>query len=240
MIPDKPHDFYGDNVRWFLGTVIDINDPEELGRIKVRIEGIHGDEITDEQIPWAQTVLPINQGGTKGLGIHTGIQNNARVVGFFIDSVNSQVPIVFGSLPKYEDNSPGGRSSNLLARGTNTLKNKKETARTNPNSVIDEPASPYNAEYPYNHVQEFGAGHVIEIDETPGAERIHIYHSSGSFVEFHPNGDVVSHHKNGYKTIVGNDKIHISGNLEVKVDGNVNFIVNGDYSINTNGKIYLN
>ena len=45
--------------------------------------------------------------------------------------------------------------------------------------------------YPFNKVTETESGHIVEFDDTPGAERIHIYHRSGSFFEFHPNGDKV-------------------------------------------------
>ena len=33
--------FYGDQNRWFVGLVIDIDDPLKLDRVKVRIQGIH-------------------------------------------------------------------------------------------------------------------------------------------------------------------------------------------------------
>ena len=29
--------YYGDSTRWFLGRVVDINDPLKLDRVKVRI-----------------------------------------------------------------------------------------------------------------------------------------------------------------------------------------------------------
>ena len=54
-----------------------------------------------------------------------------------------------------------------------------------------EPNTPYDTRYPHNHVQESESGHTIEIDDTPGAERLHTYHRSGTFVERHPDGDKV-------------------------------------------------
>ena len=44
MIPTRYKEFYGDETRWFIGTVVDLNDPMELGRIRVRIMGIHTDD----------------------------------------------------------------------------------------------------------------------------------------------------------------------------------------------------
>lgn len=54
-----------------------------------------------------------------------------------------------------------------------------------------EPECPYDAVYPYDHVYESESGHYVEIDDTPGAERIHHYHRSGTFREYHPDGSLV-------------------------------------------------
>ena len=45
---------------------------------------------------------------------------------------------------------------------------------------FSEPSVPYGAVYPYNHVVETESGHIRELDDTPGAERIHERHASGS------------------------------------------------------------
>ena len=205
--------FYGDTNRWFIGTVVSIDDPTQLGRIKVRVDGIHGSSILDTDLPFAQTIVPITEGGTQGLGNNLGVQVGARVFGIFLDSKDSQMPLVFGSMPKYEDASAGDRSTPQLARGTNTI-------TKTPDTVTGEPDSPYAAVYPHNKAVTTTSGHAIEIDDTPDAERIHIYHKSGTFVEIHPNGDVVTHTKNGFKTVTGNEKIHVTGDMEIVCDGN--------------------
>lgn len=209
--------FYGDNNRWFLGNVVSIDDPQQLGRIRVRIHGVHSDnkqDIPDDKLPWAQPVVPITEGGTNGLGNNLGIQVGAMVFGIFLDGKDSQLPLVLGSLPKYEENSPGGISTNQLATGTNTI------AKTPDPLFLGADASPYAAQYPHNKVTQTTSGHVIEIDDTPGAERIQVYHKSGTCVHFHPNGDVVTQTANGFKTVTGNEKIHVKGNMEITCDGN--------------------
>tara|TARA_Y100001963_G_scaffold159581_1_gene263889 strand:- start:6825 stop:8054 length:1230 start_codon:yes stop_codon:yes gene_type:complete len=97
--------FYGDSTRWFLGRVIDINDPLRAGRVKVRIYGLHTNStlnIPTEDLPWAQVANPTNQGGSSGLGNNLGILPQAQVYGFFLDGVNSQMPLVLGSISKIE------------------------------------------------------------------------------------------------------------------------------------------
>lgn len=179
MIPHPYIDFYGDQTRWFVGRVVSLSDPLQLGRVKVRIFGIHSEntiDIPDEDLPWAQIVTPITEGGTTGLGNILGIQLESNVFGIFLDGMHSQLPLVIGSLPKEGDTNP-------LTIGTNTLSKSV--------SVTGAPGDPYGAVYPDNKVTQTKSGHVIEIDDTAGAERIHIHHKSGSYVEFHPDGSVV-------------------------------------------------
>ena len=56
-------------------------------------------------------------------------------------------------------------------------------------NLVWEPASDYNTEYPYNLVHTTKSGHAIEIDDTPGFERIQWWHRSGSFEEVSNNQD---------------------------------------------------
>jgi|TARA_B100001094_G_C18099525_1_gene754933 hypothetical protein len=105
MIPTSQIEYYGDTQRWFIGTVIDIIDPLEMGRLKVRIYGIHSSNTTDiplGDLPWAQVVAPITEGGSSGIGANTGIKPLAQVYGIFLDGKNSQLPLILGSIPKYE------------------------------------------------------------------------------------------------------------------------------------------
>jgi len=232
MIPKRHTDFYGDNMRWFIGVVKNINDPLELGRVQVKIFGIHEatkEDIPDADLPYAQVVMPVSEGGTAGLGNTVGIQVNARVFGIFLDGTNSQDPLVLGSLPKIEAESGGAITdvtTSQLARGTNTLSKAND-------SIIDETPydNRYKAAYPNNAVHQTSSGHVIEVDDTSGYERIHIFHKSGTFIEMHENGDVVTQHKNGFRTVTGNDKLHVTENLDIVVGGNCNFSVQGNINM---------
>ena len=222
MIPDRYKDFYGDQTRWFTGEVVSISDPLQLARIKVRIYGVHSNDkqaIPDDDLPWAQTVSPITEGGTTELGNPLGVQVGALVFGFFMDGQSSQLPLVVGSLPKYEGDDRDIKSVNRLARGTNTI-------TKTPNSIIGEPDASYDAKYPHNKVTQTTSGHVIEIDDTPDAERIHVFHKSGTFIEMRPNGDVVTQQKNGWRSVTGNDKLYVSNDMDIQVAGNLNIKAN--------------
>ena len=96
-------------------------------------------------------------------------------------------------------------------------------------TAFDEPTTPYNAKYPYNHVHESESGHLREVDDTPGAERIHERHANGTGYEIHPNGTKVTRVKqDNYTLTTGDDFAHIKGNSSVTTDGGVRVFVNAD------------
>lgn len=104
-------EFYGDDSRWFVGIVEDNkNDPEKLGRIRVRIYGVHNAYLSDvptEKLPWATVLVPGTYGGVSGVGRSpTGIEQGAMVFGMFMDGKHSQNPLVLGTIPKIEQ-APG-------------------------------------------------------------------------------------------------------------------------------------
>ena len=62
---------YGDNYRWWVGTVTNNLDPLETGRVQVRIFGVHSDkeeDIRSYDLPWAQCIVPTTEGGSSGIG----------------------------------------------------------------------------------------------------------------------------------------------------------------------------
>ena len=97
--------FYGDQNRWFVGLVIDVNDPLKLDRVRVRIQGIHTHDtslIPNSDLPWAQVAIPVTEGGSSGLGANSSLKPRAQVFGFFLDGKDSQLPLIIGSIPKIE------------------------------------------------------------------------------------------------------------------------------------------
>ena len=103
------------------------------------------------------------------------------------------------------------------------------TLKGDDGTAFDEPKTPYNAQYPYNHVHESEAGHIKEIDDTPNAERIHERHSSGTGYEIHPDGSKVTRVKqDNYTLTTGDDFAHIKGNSSTTVDGGIRVFVNAD------------
>jgi len=93
----------------------------------------------------------------------------------------------------------------------------------------DEPTTPYAATYPHNHVYESESGHLREMDDTPGKERIHERHASGSGYEIHPDGSKVTRVKQDNYTITSNDDYtHIKGTSRHTTDEGVRVRVNAN------------
>lgn len=95
--------FIKSNFHWFTGVIEDINDPEEMGRYRVRCFGYHTDDrqlLSTEDLPWAHVMMPITSASVSGIGHSaTGLLQGSWVVGFFRDGDNAQDPVVMGSLP---------------------------------------------------------------------------------------------------------------------------------------------
>lgn len=245
--------FVGGNFCWFTGVVEDINDPEKLGRVRARAFGYHTESLIDiktDALPWATVMGPTNSANISGIGTTThGLVNGSWVVGFFRDGPSAQDPIIMGTVgstynekprsdkgfadpsetyPKLQGTESTYIDTNLLARGTNTITRKLDT-------VTSEPATKYAAVYPNNKVTQTTSGHIIEIDDTPGAERINVRHRSGTFVEIHPNGDIVQNNGNRFQITTGNDNVHITGVCNLTIDQDCNTTILGDWNINVTG-----
>lgn len=109
-----------------------------------------------------------------------------------------------------------------------------------------EPPTSYNTVYPFNQVIETESGHYFEMDDTPGFERIHLYHRSGTFNEIHPDGSKVEKVvKDKYTIIMSNDKVSILGDCSITVQGSaqVNIIgdcdmkIGGNYNVSVGGNM---
>ena len=92
---------------WWVGVVEDRQDPEQLGRVRVRCFGWHTEDkkkIPTNVLPWAHPVVPVNHPA-----VYTPKEGD-MVFGFFMDGNSAQNPVIMGILPgkpqqkpRYED-----------------------------------------------------------------------------------------------------------------------------------------
>ena len=83
---------------WFTGKIEDINDTENLNRVKVRCFGFYADDIAVSDLPWATVMMPVTSASIQGNGGNHHLEVGSWVVGFFRDGPSAQDPMVMGSI----------------------------------------------------------------------------------------------------------------------------------------------
>ena len=91
-------------------------------------------------------------------------------------------------------------------------------------------------QYPFNHVHESESGHIIEIDDTPGGERLHREHKSGTYEEIVADGTkTVKVVGSNYEIIAGSSNVEIKGNVNLSIEGTKREFIRGDYVLEVLG-----
>ena len=85
-----------------FAIVEDINDPQKLGRVRVRVFGHHTHDkvlIPTDSLPWATVVQPTTSAANSGVGTTPRLLNGSMVMVVWADGKSHQFPIVIGSVP---------------------------------------------------------------------------------------------------------------------------------------------
>lgn len=252
----------------FFGVVEETDDPDKLGRLQVRVYGYHTrnkGKLPTDDLPWMISVVP-NSSGVSGIG-HTpyNYRKGSTVFGYFIGR-DLQTGIIIGStsgkpysspdggrgffdpdekLPYYE---PDESDVNRLAREPDKhwMKDKKKEEQVKgidyKQGTWDELDYNNQSEYPYNIVYESDEeGYVKEIDTTPGKERVHEWHKSGTYTEVIDDGTrTIRIIGDGYEITLGDNNAYVRGNCNLTVDANCNTNIAGDWNINVDGDVNKN
>jgi len=235
----------------YRGLVVDNLDPAKLGRIKVEVNAVLGNQelcptnITD----WIWPSLPA--GGNPDLGTFWVPDIGSQVwVEFEQGNINfpiwvgtvwakptktsKYVKVIGNEVPKLAQGGDAGKedASTKSPKGDDTA----QTAPIPSALTIQEPSSPYKAEYPNNRVMKTTRGMIVEFDDTPGEERIHVYHPKGTYIEIDKDGNTTMRIMgNLYTVVVGDHDTHVKGNMNLVVDGNRTTKVGGSLSVEVAG-----
>ena len=106
-------DFMGKTgFQWFVGVVEGRNDPQKVGRVRVRCLGYHTPDkgkLPTADLPWATVMNPITSATVSGVGqTPLGMVEGTWVIGFFMDGPDAQQPCIIGTLPGVPDKLPTG------------------------------------------------------------------------------------------------------------------------------------
>lgn len=274
----------------YRGVVEDNNDPEKIGRVKVRIYSLHTEnnensdgfeQVGTENIPWAEVLGSTSFGLVGGVGT-TSILKQGTWVWVILENEDPNKPIVIGVIKGINSQSSKGvyaggigftdpdeiypfesRSQesdlNRLARNEKLDEKYYEepcpilgldtTIHQKINDTLDEhegitddksgadvsqkepPSTSENSVYPNNQVIETQSGHVIELDDSEGNERIRLFHRTGSYIEIKPDGTFVqkSVNEDSASTYIHMSSIneHVAKSVKTYIEENMDEIIKG-------------
>jgi hypothetical protein len=268
---------------FFIGVVENNIDPRKEGRVQVRAFGIHGtnQQVPRDDLPWAivcqggydPNAVPKVNSWVFGVFLDGRDAQEPMLLGLiptqYVTPIDPEtngwgyIPPEDAEITAYGS---GARDiyqpqQSRLLRGeyiqdTHVL--TQEMGRTvdvpigGTDDTWSEPGAAYNSQYPHNRVIET-ANHSIELDDTPGGERIKITHNSGSFIEIDSRGTTthktVSDHYDvmdrkqhvvvggmSTVTIMGNSYVYVRGNKIEEIEGDLQQLVHGNHLLSVGGQ----
>lgn len=263
MMENKNNFAGKDGFIWWTGIVEDRQDPLKLGRCRIRCLGWHSPnkmQLPTNMLPWAIPSVPINVSNVYapkegdmifGFFLDGESAQQPVMLGSFpsipLKAANRQEPFTdprtsaelsAAPVKPYESATNYPRkldepTTSRLARNDSDYPSEIVAAKRDRKASKVEPNSYYAAKYPYNNVYESESGHALEFDDTKGAERVHLYHRSGSYVEWGPEGDRAERiQRNKFEVVIGNEQVYVKGDVKIYVDGDYDLEVTGDIRIN--------
>lgn len=184
--------------KWWYGVVEDVDDPSAIGRVRVRIYGVHEQNasiLPTRYLPWASVMLPATSATDAG-GVGrspTGLQVGSEVLGIsFDDSYNdNRVLFTWAAFQNGEsDLSP--LAQGYLDEVAKKIESSKTTGvKISRSNTVNEPSMDRNTKYPLNDVETSRAGFVTENDSSSGARNSEM-HPEGSYREWRSDGGMVT------------------------------------------------
>jgi len=103
MIKRRDDQYIDGIFTWFTGIIKDIDDKENLNRVKVQALGFYDDDIPTADLPWATVMMPVTAASLQGNGGNHHLEVGTWVVGFMRDGPSAQDPMVMGSIATQTD-----------------------------------------------------------------------------------------------------------------------------------------
>ena len=226
----------------YKGVITNNKDPDQLGRYQVRIFGLVDGNTSgfgvsnNADLPWAEAVGSTAFGNIGGVGV-SSIMHQGTWVWIMLMNDDPNIPVIIGTVlgnaKKDQDGfgDPEGKFPQQEGSDLGPISGDK---------------------YNYNQTIKTQSGHLIEIDDSSGDERIHIHHKTGTDILIDHEGNIkvlgvkdadikITDNvtwdigKNSTIKIGGNSKITVQGNLETTVSGNNTLTVSGNLDCNTSG-----
>lgn len=247
---------------FYIGIVENNIDPKKLGRLQIRIFGIHTENRDDpniqdqylpvEHLPWAMPAFPISNSCIDGISDFSTLELGTRVWCFFADP-HKQKPVYFAVCPFVLESMPDfgkGFSDPSKSLPTEEYKNESSISRLARNEKIDNTIVKFKNDnkttWQQNDVSieepdsSYNAQYPYNrVIETPGGVIIE-YDSTPSNKRihfFHPSGAYEEINNEGMrvKKTIASDYEIILEDKYLYVKGNLSIKVDGNSSIEVDG-----
>ena len=218
--------------------VIENQDPERRGRIKVENAELYG----STRSPWVMPCFPFYGGVDCGF---FSVPPVGSVVWIECEEGLPEYPIYSGG---YFDLTNGGHvSDGSEIENSLDFQGEPSAAPAHARGDFDGsdygalkgrfgvPASTYEADYGEVTILQTKAGHRLEFDDTVGGERVQILHKKGTHIEILPDGSVVIATEGKITTrsghteniVIDAQKEFVGGDSKATIDGDVTREVGG-------------
>lgn len=230
-------------MKLFRCVVEDNRDPERLGRVRIRVQGVHSarlSEVKTTEMPWSEVLGPIDAGNTLGSSTNVLVGtwgwalslNDTFSEFLFLGTTKGIFSTVVASVDNKDIGfrDPSGRFPVRKNKPDNPLtygekQNPDITRdRVSVGTHVEPKDTASKATYPDNKVYEDHNGNIVEIDGTTGNSRIRVQHSTGARVEINSKGDITIQ-----ASSTGNIYQETPGLFAIGADGNL--IIEGDVKI---------
>ena len=168
----------------YKATVKDNNDPKKLGRVRCHCPSIMGEDSPDRWLGWAMPKLYFSSAPSSEYG-SLNVPEVGATVWVSFEQGNPEFPIYDGGWPTGDR--PSDSSIPALAKGESDGSEGEEREVAGVTVPASEAGS---STYPFNRMFRTKAGHIVEIDDTEGNQRIRLRHASGTFFEMRHDGSV--------------------------------------------------
>ena len=164
----------------YKGVITNNKDPDQLGRYQVRIFGlVDGNKSgfgvsNNADLPWAEAVGSTAFGNIGRVGV-SSIMHQGTWVWIMLMNDDPNIPVIIGTVlgnsKKDQDGfgDPDGKFPQQEGSDLGPISGDK---------------------YNYNQAIKTQSGHLIEIDDSSGDERIHIHHKTGTDILIDHEGNI--------------------------------------------------
>jgi len=246
MLPEYESKYYNRFYGKRRARVEDNLDPKRLGRIRVHCPALYGDGISD----WADPCMPFYGGRDCGffsvppVGSMVWVECEEGLIDYLIYTGGFYAEVDDGHGSDGSDAEEDVEFQNDRSSVPAHAKGFYDGSDTGgPKGNKKVPATSFEGQYGEVTVLRTKSGHMLELDDTKGAERVQLHHKSGSHVEILPDGTIhiistgrILSHAESIREFSSTDKlVEVGTDCTETVGGNHTKNINGELSNNILG-----